>query len=61
VYNRTSRGLSDDQIRKSIDEHKRKLLGWRVRIIIQQRSAIVNVNLSTFQYHVASKLAEKNK
>lgn len=31
VYNRTSRGLSEDQVRKSVEEHKRKLIGWRVR------------------------------
>jgi hypothetical protein len=32
VYNRTSRGLSEDQIRKSVEEHKRKLIGWRYHV-----------------------------
>jgi hypothetical protein len=59
VYNRTSRGLSEDQIRKSVEEHKRKLIGWRVRLAAYMYMTIALLADSlVLQYHVASKLDE---
>jgi len=59
ISSRSSRGLTPEQVKKSEEEHKRKLLGWRVKHISVSESMGANTLFSNDSITKQQKLSQR--